>query len=376
MNRPTFDADRRPFMVYGAYGFTGRLIVEEALRRGHRPVLSGRDEQRLQALAQPLGLAAIALRLDDASALQAALRPMSLVLNAAGPFTATGRAIIEACLATGAPYVDVSGEIAHLRAVYDLDERARKAGVALLTGAGFGVTYGDCLARHVVDRLPDATHLRLSVAASSAQTTSGVRRTILEIMAEGGWAVEGGEWKRRPLAHQTWVVKDGPAALPFAAAPLGELAAARLSTKVADIVVGLPMPGATAKAVRLVSPLIQGALRLPPLRRALGGDEGRPSIRAPEPKEGWRSRIWAEARNARGHRVMARLETGEGLAATARAALANVEALLARRLAGAFSPAPAFGTAHVSTIPGVNLTDLAPETGLPLEPAVGEARSP
>jgi short subunit dehydrogenase-like uncharacterized protein len=132
----------------------------------------------------------------------------------------------------------------------------------------------------------------------------------------------------------------------------------------------------TAKAVRLLSPLIQGALRPVPIRRALGRDAGGSPSRAPEPKEGRRSRIWAQARNAGGRRVLATLETGEGYAATARAALANVEALFERNLAGAFSPALAFGAAHVSAIPGVTLTDLDPETGLPLEPAVGEARLP
>jgi len=34
------------WMLYGAYGTTGRLIVDEALRRGHRPVLAGRNAVR------------------------------------------------------------------------------------------------------------------------------------------------------------------------------------------------------------------------------------------------------------------------------------------------------------------------------------------
>jgi short subunit dehydrogenase-like uncharacterized protein len=75
MDQLMSNGDQRPWMVYGAYGFTGRVIVEEALRRGHRPVLAGRDEGRLQALAQPLGLDAITLSLDDAPALHAACSP-------------------------------------------------------------------------------------------------------------------------------------------------------------------------------------------------------------------------------------------------------------------------------------------------------------
>jgi len=347
-----------PWMIYGAYGLTGRLIVEEAVRRGHRPILAGRDAERLNALATPFGLDVVALSLDDPAALRNAAQSASLIFNAAGPFTDTGPKIIAACLATGTAYADISGELDHLRAIEALDEQARKASIPLLTGAGFGVTLGDCLARHVVDRLPDATSLRLSVAADNAVETPAVRRTVLEVMSNGGYAIEGGHWVRRRFAHQVWTVKDGVTDLSFAAAPLGELAALRASTNVANIVVGRPMAARTASYVHLLSPLIKGALGITPLRNALGRDSGKPPVPAQEPKAGWHSQLWAEARNARGDRALARIDTGEGYALTARAAIANVEALSARRLAGAFTPARAFGARHVLTISGVSLVDL------------------
>jgi short subunit dehydrogenase-like uncharacterized protein len=347
-----------PWMIYGAYGFTGRLIVEEAVRRGHRPILAGRDAERLNALAKPFGLDVVALSLDDPAALRNAAQSTSLIFNAAGPFSEAGPKIIAACLKTGTAYADISGELDHLRAIEALDEPARKASIPLLTGAGFGVTLGDCLARHVVDRLPDATSLRLSVAADNVVETPAVRRTILEVMSKGGYAVEGGNWVKRPFAHQVWTVKDGLTDLPFAAAPLGELAALRSSTNVANIVVGRPMAERTARFARLLSPLIKGALSITPLRNALARDGGKPPVPAQEPKAGWHSQLWAEARNARGDRAVARLDTGEGYALTARAAIANVEALFARRLVGAFTPARAFGARHVLTISGVSLVDL------------------
>jgi short subunit dehydrogenase-like uncharacterized protein len=366
--------NQHQWLIYGAYGHTGRLVAEEALRRGHRPVLVGRSGPKLQAMADRMGLEFSPLSLDHPGALTAALRSTHLIFNAAGPFTETGPKIIEACLETGTPYADISGEFHHLRAVEALDARARTAHIPILTGAGFGVTFGDCLARHVVDRLPDATHLRVSVAASNALTTSAVRRTILEVLAKGGYAVEGGQWKHRPLAHQHWMVADGDSPLSFAAAPMGELAAARRSTNVANIVVGRPMPAKSAKRLRLMSPLIQGALGVGPLRRALGRDKGSSSapVPAPAPEGGWRSRIWAEAWNAGGNRVMARLETGEGYAATASAAITNVEALFSRPLVGVLTPAQAFGAAHLLTIPQVEVTDLDPRSGLPLN--AGSAR--
>lgn len=352
--------DQRPWLLYGAYGFTGRLILEEAIRRGHRPVLAGRDSRRLHALAEQTGLRHVAIRLDDERQLREQLASHSLVINAAGPFAETGRPIIEAALASRTPYLDVAGEIDHLRFVGDLDQRARDAGVALLTGAGFGVTFGDCLARHVADRLPDATHLRLSVEAANAQTTATVRRTVLRVMAEGGYAVEGGKWRSRALGHDAWTVGDGDQAAAFASAPLGELAAVHGWASTPNIVVGRPMTASAARWLRLLSPLIKGALRIGPLQRMLGRSGGNEApVAAPEPAGGWRSQIWAEAWNARGERVVSRLETGEGYAATASAVITNAEALVAANLAGAFTPASAFGADHVLRIPGVKRIDVA-----------------
>jgi short subunit dehydrogenase-like uncharacterized protein len=44
----TMMPERSEWMLYGAYGKTGRLILHEALRRGHKPLLAGRDGARLE----------------------------------------------------------------------------------------------------------------------------------------------------------------------------------------------------------------------------------------------------------------------------------------------------------------------------------------
>src|SRR5262249_16010738 len=92
---------RSNWILYGAYGTTGRLILDEALRRGHRPVLAGRDPARLRALADTTGLKTIALPLEDASSLRAALAGVRCVLLAAGPYQLTGPMMRVACINTG-----------------------------------------------------------------------------------------------------------------------------------------------------------------------------------------------------------------------------------------------------------------------------------
>ena len=72
------------WLLYGAYGFTGELIAREAVERGHRPILAGRDGERTRTLAQELGLQTRVFELDDPIALREGVRGVSAVVHAAG----------------------------------------------------------------------------------------------------------------------------------------------------------------------------------------------------------------------------------------------------------------------------------------------------
>ena len=103
-------ADYR-WMIYGAYGYTGRLVALNAVRQGQRPLLAGRSAEKLAPLAERLGLDWVAVDLADQAALRQAIGRVELVYHAAGPFVRTSAPMIDACLATGAHYLDLTGEI-------------------------------------------------------------------------------------------------------------------------------------------------------------------------------------------------------------------------------------------------------------------------
>jgi short subunit dehydrogenase-like uncharacterized protein len=352
--------ERQPsWMLYGAYGTTGRLILDEALRRGHRPLLAGRDAARLAALAQQHGLATAAVSLDDAAGLRAALAKVPLVFHAVGPFAETGRPMLEACLDARVNYVDLNGEIPHLQAVLKAKERARAAGIALIGCAGFGVTFSTCVACHVAKRVADADFLRISFAPDNALKSAAVDRSVKQTVAGGGLAIENGQLVGRPLAHMTWTAMAGGRRFSFAAAPLADLVAAHDATHVANVVAGVPMPRIVAAVLRLATPLI---------RVIAGRDKpaakGSPRENAAAPSSGaattktYRSRVWAEASKQGGGRAAALLETGEGFHMAAVAAVSAVEALLRKPLAGAFTPATAFGPDFALMLPGTGIVDL------------------
>src|SRR5947209_12867090 len=148
---------RMAWMIYGANGYTGRLIAEAAKQRGEAPVLAGRTAEKVRPLADSLGLPWRAFELDRAD-----LRGIALVLHCAGPFSATSKPMVDACLLARAHYLDITGEVEVFEAVLARDQEARDRGVVLLPGVGFDVVPSDCLAAMLKEKLPSATSLVLA----------------------------------------------------------------------------------------------------------------------------------------------------------------------------------------------------------------------
>jgi short subunit dehydrogenase-like uncharacterized protein len=351
MTTPT----RSNWMLYGAYGSTGRLILDEAMRRGHRPVLAGRDGAQLAALSRETGLSTMQLSLDDGVALRTALSSVSAVLLAAGPFQLTGPKVRAACLDSGCSYLDVNGEIEDYSAALACDDQARAAGIGIIAGVGYGVVFAECLAGQVVARLPDATWLRLSLATELGGRSRGAQLSAAATIAAGGREIRRGSLRKRALAFSSWRAPGTVAAgTNFAAAPLAELLAVQRSTGVPNVVAGVPMSHATALLMRIAGPLLGKLLKWQATRAAPAAVASK-SIPTAEVLP---SRIWAEAGNAKGERVAAMLETGEGYHAAAVAAVRAVELQLKEPRAGALTPVQAFGTNFALLVPGTRMQAL------------------
>ncbi|MBP7370382.1 MAG: saccharopine dehydrogenase NADP-binding domain-containing protein, partial [Arenimonas sp.] len=134
------------WMIYGANGYTGQLIVEEAIKRGWRPILAGRSREAIEPLAQQYGLPARIFDLHDPATVLMGLRGVELVLHCAGPFSKTCEPMVKACLEIGAHYLDITGEIDVFELCHSLDAQAKQRGIVIMPGAGFDVVPTDCLA--------------------------------------------------------------------------------------------------------------------------------------------------------------------------------------------------------------------------------------
>ncbi len=170
--------DDRSIAVYGASGLTGGFVVAELRRRGWRPVLSGRDADKLRAVAEVNG-GELELRpatIDDPAALDRARAGAAAEINCAGPFSWTAGPVIDAALRAGIPYLDVVAEIEAAADIFDrYDAPARDAGVVIVPAVAFYGGLGDLLATAVMRDWTGADEISIAYALDSWTPTPGTR---------------------------------------------------------------------------------------------------------------------------------------------------------------------------------------------------------
>jgi short subunit dehydrogenase-like uncharacterized protein len=354
----------KPWMIYGANGFTGDLAAREAVRRGMSPVLAGRNPETVAALARELGgLPHRAFSLDDPQAVARGLEGMAAVLHCAGPFVVTSQPMVAACLKAGVHYLDITGEIVVFEAIFAQAEAAKRAGVALLPGVGFDVVPSDCLAARLAAALPDATELALAFVSDRGTYSRGTMKTMIEGLPHAGAVRRNGRIVPVPVAFDVREIEFAGGRRRTMTIPWGDVSTAYHSTGIPNIRVYTGMPGSAIRRLRRFAPLLP-LLGWKPVKRFLQRQVDR---RVTGPSEEIRTTarvwLWGEARNPSGETVTATLETPEAYGFTAVSAVASVERLLADGSPvqpGAWTPSRAFGARFVDELPGVVAGEIRP----------------
>src|SRR3954469_18577412 len=125
-------------VLFGATGYTGRLVADALLRRGARPVLAARSEESLRGLASELGggLDTTVADVSRPETVRALVERGDVLLSTVGPFARWGEPAVRAAVDAGAHYLDSTGETSFIRRVFEEFGPAARD-VALLTGMGF-----------------------------------------------------------------------------------------------------------------------------------------------------------------------------------------------------------------------------------------------
>ena len=151
-------------LLYGATGYSGRLIAAAARREVERlslpveleVVLGGRDRIALRELSGGFDLDYVAFALDDRARVESTLAGFDVVINAAGPFAHTGVRLAKVAIANGCHYVDINGEVDVYKALDDLGRLAEGRGVTMVSGAGFTATVSDMMLHWALKLLEDS----------------------------------------------------------------------------------------------------------------------------------------------------------------------------------------------------------------------------
>jgi len=347
------------FLLYGSYGYTGRLIATRALELGLRPLLAGRDEEKVRAHAAELGLEHRAFALHDSDAVDAVLADTPVVLHAAGPFSRTAAPMAQACLRTKTHYLDITGELAVFEAMAALGTRAGDEGVMLLPGAGFDVVPSDCLAAHLKRRLPTATHLALAFQPVGGGISRGTATTMAENAAAGGAVRRNGRIVPVPAAYQTRGIDFGRGPVSATTIPWGDVSTAYHSTGIPNIEVYTRMPAAQRRMM-VASRYLTWVLGAGPVQKVMkkrihGGKPG--------PSDEERARaftlLWGEVMDGDGREMVSRMRTPEGYTLTAMTSVEIVRKVLAGDAPPGFqTPSLAYGPDWILDLEGVTREDV------------------
>ncbi len=340
------------WLLYGAYGYTGRLIAESAKSRGLDAVLAGRDVHRVNALGAVLALPSIAFPLDNHDTIISSLRGHSLVLHCAGPFSATADPMMRACLEAGVHYLDITGEIAVFERAHALDARARAAGIVICPGVGFDVIPTDCVAARLKYAMPDATHLAVGFD-SRGGVSPGTAKTSVESLGQGGCVRQDGRLRTVSLGYKTRRIDFGDGEKLAVTIPWGDVATAFHTTGIPNIEVYVPTSRRMLRRMRMMNSIrwllrwqwIQSLINRRIEKTVHGpSDQKRASLR---------TYVWGEVSNQAGEKCVARIEVANGYTLTVNGSLAIVEYLLEHEAPGGFyTPSRLTGVDLVRELPG------------------------
>jgi short subunit dehydrogenase-like uncharacterized protein len=359
------------FLLYGANGYTGQLIAARAHECGVRPILGGRRADAIVPLAERYGFEHRVFALDSPSQIARSLEGVSAVLLAAGPFAATSAPVLEACIASGVHYLDITGEIEVFEHCFTQHARAAAARVVVLPGVGFDVVPSDCLAATLAAALAGARSLELAFTSSDRrglQISRGTAKTMLDGFGEGGAVRENGRIRRVPIGWGKRRVPFRDGAREVVSIPWGDVATAYHSTGIPNIIVYTTVPRRQMRALglaRFVAPIV----RFRPVRDLIARRIDR-NVVGPDEHARLTSRVelWGRVVDANGRSVEATLVTPEGYRLTAETAVESAFRVVAGAVQPGFrTPSLAFGPRYIMEFGGCDLR-IEPPSGTPVVP--------
>lgn len=346
-------------VVYGSYGYTGKLIVNLCRSKNLEVRLAGRNEEQLKKQSDQSGYPYTVVDSQDLAGLNKLLTPTAIVIHCGGPFRHTAKIMSEACMATQTHYTDITGEYLVFESLHQLDKQAKNLGITIMPGTGFDVVPSDCLALHLKNRLPSATHLQLAFTMSKGGLSRGTSKSMTEGLGDGGLIRKAGKLTRIAMGEKVLEIDFGAFKTKALCIPWGDISTAWISTGIPNIEV---YTGATDKMISTakMSNYFNWLLRMRWVKNyMLKKIDLKPAGPSDEKRESGRSFLWGKVWDDAGKECISRLETVSGYSLTAKTAVLIAEKILKGNFkVGYQTPAMAYGPDLILEIESTKRTDV------------------
>jgi len=200
-------------IVYGATGYTGRLVAEYMQKQyggsDLKWAMAGRSNEKLNSVAQEMGISANVVKVvansDDPSSLKSMAERTKVLLTTVGPYQNYGTDVVAACSEAGTDYVDLCGEPAWMHdTVRDFQSTAEASGARIVHSCGFdsipfdlGVFYTQAKAREAFGET--CPRIRGRVRKMQGKFSGGTAASFMQTMARAQKQPEILDWLKDPF---------------------------------------------------------------------------------------------------------------------------------------------------------------------------------
>ena len=348
------DSLERKWMLYGCYGYSGELILKEALRKGLKPIIAGRSEEKVTKLAEKHQLPFRVFDLSSFATIEQNISDCDLVFNAAGPFTSTCIPMLKACLNAKIHNLSLAGEIPILEELHRYHQEAKAQGVIIGVGLGFDVMPTDAMANKAKELLPDATHLLIGLNGPNDMSRGSMKEFFEQIGEQAFWQRRNG--KLVESKPRSTYMDFGNGRKLSSSIAWGDTASAYHSTGIPNIDVFSAVSKADLLLIKTLDALgflfkfkrIQKITNKCIDKLLSGPDEKK--------REQGLTYLCAEANNAKGNKVRIYMTTPSAYKITYLGAVFAIQEVLEKPKSegGYYTPAQLLGTETISRIEGVS----------------------
>ena len=175
-------------VLFGATGYTGRLVAEAMVERGLKPVLAARSASKLNELVAELGggLETATADVSDPPSVAALVERGDVLVSTVGPFVRYGTPALAAAVTAGAHYIDSTGEPPFIREVFEhYGPPASDAGIGLLTAFGYDWVPGNLAGGLALERAGErATRVDVGyfVTGTGLSASGGTKASLMGVI--------------------------------------------------------------------------------------------------------------------------------------------------------------------------------------------------